>query len=612
MTSTPQGTVVAQIERAAAEFGDRPALGHRNESGWETISWLAYRDAIFRAAAGFVRLGVVPGTGLAILSANRPEWAIADLAAIVSGAIPTGIFVTNTPEQCAYVLDHTEATIAVADNAAAFEKLLAVRGGAPRLKTIVLFELGDLQEAEATAERPAIVSWQRLLETGAEAGTDSDAATMSVLAERVAAQREDDVATLIYTSGTTGSPKGVELTHRNLVWTAWCSAHQTIQIGADDRQLSYLPMAHIAEQMLTLHLPLQHGGCTYFVGALERVPEALREIRPTIFFAVPRVWEKLQTAVEKAIAEAPPFRRRMLGWARRKALAAGYAAQRGGPVGLAAALADRLVLGKVRAKLGLHRVRHAASAAAPISLGTLEFFLSLGVPIFEIYGLSETSGPGTISTPGRFRTGSVGPAMPGLELRLAEDGEILMRGPNIFRGYRKDPEATAAALDAEAWFHSGDIGELSADGFLRITDRKKELLITSGGKKIAPAPIEGRLREIEGVAHAVLVGEQRNFVAALLTLDPATLPTLAGRLGSPATTLAAAARCPLLRAFLGREIERVNGGLARFETVRKFEVLPTEFTVDGGELTPTLKLKRKLVRQKFADRIEEIYSAGGD
>ncbi|MDQ1347182.1 MAG: long-chain acyl-CoA synthetase [Acidobacteriota bacterium] len=602
MKGGAQGTVIAALERAAREFADLPALGRRAETGWETISWRDYRAAVFRAAAGFVHLGVVPGTGLAILSANRPEWAIADLAAIVAGAIPTGIFVTNTPEQCAYVLDHTEATIAVADDRAALGKLLAAHGGAPRLQTVVLFDLGDEAESAATSDRPAIVSWRRLLELGEAAGEGA-------LAERIAAQHEGDVATLIYTSGTTGAPKGVELTHRNLVWTAWCGAHETIRMNPDDRQLSYLPLAHIAEQMLTLHLPLQHGGCTYFVAALDRVSEALREVRPTIFFAVPRVWEKLQSAVGKAIAEAPPLRRRILAWARRQALAAGYAAQRGEKIALAAAFADRLVLGKVRARLGLHRVRHAASAAAPISLGTLEFFLSLGVPIFEIYGLSETSGPGTISTPGRFRTGSVGPAMPGMEIRLADDGEILMRGPNIFRGYRKDAEATAAALDAEGWLHSGDIGELDAGGFLRITDRKKELLVTSGGKKIAPAPIESRLREIEGVAHAVLVGEQRNFVAALLTLDPTALPTLAERLGSSARSLADGARCPLLRAFLGREIERVNGDLARFETVRKFEVLTTEFSVDGGELTPTLKLKRKVVRQKFAERIEKLYTS---
>lgn len=604
MKSAPEETVMAALERAAQEFAERPAFAVRTENGWETTSWQGYRDLVLQAAAGFIELGVVPGTGLAIHSANRPEWAVADLAAIAAGAIPTGIFVTNTPEQCAYVLDHTEASIAVADGPEACAKLIAARGGAPRLTTIVLFDLGGLEEGAATADRPAIVSWQRLLELGRAAGG-------ARVAERIAAQRPDDVATLIYTSGTTGAPKGVELTQRNLVWTAWCGTHRIIHLRSDDRQLSYLPLAHIAEQMLTLHLPLQHGGSTYFVSALERVPEALREVRPTVFFAVPRVWEKLQAAVEKAIAEAPPLRRRILDWARRRALAAGYAAQRGERVGIGAMLADRLVLGKVRAKLGLHRVRHAASAAAPISLGTLEFFLSLGIPIFEIYGLSETSGPGTISTPGHFRTGSVGPIMAGVELRLAEDGEVLMRGPNIFRGYRKDPEATAAAIDAEGWFHTGDIGELDSDGYLRITDRKKELLVTSGGKKIAPAPIENRLREIQGVAHAVLLGEQRNFVAALLTLDPAALPTLTQRLGSPAKTIADAACCPLVRSFLEREIERVNQALARFETVRKFAVLPTEFSVDGGELTPTLKLKRKWVRQKFAGRIDEIYANGG-
>jgi len=592
------GTVIAELERAGREFGERPALARRDAAAWSTISWREYAALVRRAAAGFVALGAEPGTGLAIHSANRPEWAIADLAAIAAGAIPTGIFVTNTPEQCAYVLAHTEARIAVADDAAAVAKLLAARGEGSRLETVVVFD-----ESAVPPDEPRVVSWRRLLELGEAAGEAG-------VRERIAAQRPEDVATLIYTSGTTGTPKGVELTHRNLVWTASTGAHEVLGVRDDDRQLSYLPLAHVAEQMLTLHLPIQHGGCTYFVPALDRVPEALREVRPTIFFAVPRVWEKLQSAVERALGEAPPLKRRLLAWARRRALAAGYAAQRGAPVGLVAALADRLVLGKVRARLGLHRVRHAASAAAPISLATLEFFLSLGIPILEIYGLSETSGPGTISVSGRFRTGSVGPAMPGVEIRLDADGEILMRGPNIFRGYRRDPEATRAALDADGWFRTGDVGEFGADGFLAITDRKKELLVTSGGKKVAPAPIEKRLQQILGVGHAVLVGEQRNFVGALLTLDPAALPTLAERLGSPARSLAEASCCPILHRFLEREVERVNGALARFETVRRFEVLATEFTIDSGELTPTLKLKRKVVYEKFADRIEALYGAG--
>jgi long-subunit acyl-CoA synthetase (AMP-forming) len=597
-----RGTVIETLEQAVKLRGERPAAARRTEQGWETISWREYRDLVFQAAAGFVELGAVPGTGICIHSANRPEWAIADLAAIAAGAIPTGIFVTNTPEQAAYVLAHTEARIAVVDTAAALAKLREARRSAPRLETVVVLDEVDDAAAGPAGADLRVVPWARLLALGAEAGEGA-------VVERLAAQRPEDVATLIYTSGTTGLPKGVELTHANLVHTARVSALEVIRIRDDDRQLSYLPMAHIAEQMLTLHMPIQHGCASYYVPALEKLPQALSEVRPTIFFGVPRVWEKLQAAVEKALAAAPERKRRLVDWARRRTLAAGLAAQSGRRIPFLTALADAVVLGKVRAKLGLHRCRHAASAAAPISRGTLEFFLSLGIPLFEIYGLSETSGPGTISVPGRFKTGKVGPAMPGLDLKLADDGEIWMRGPNVFRGYRNDPEATAAAIDADGYFHTGDIGALDADGFLAITDRKKELLVTSGGKKVAPAPIENRLREIEGVAHAVLVGEQRNFVAALLTLDPGHLPTLAQRLGSPARDLAAASRCPILNAFLSREVERVNGSLARFESVRRFEVLPTEFTIGGGELTPTMKLKRKFVQQKFADRVEEIYAA---
>jgi long-subunit acyl-CoA synthetase (AMP-forming) len=592
-----KGTVIETLERAAEIRGEKPAAARRTENGWETISWRDYRDLVFRAAAGFVKLGAVPGTGICIHSANRPEWAIADLAAIAAGAIPTGIFVTNSPEQVAYVLDHTEARIAVVDGVEALAKLREAKAKAPNLATIIIFDGDDDPEN-------GVVSWKRLLEEGAAAGE-------GVVAERLAAQGPGDVATLIYTSGTTGLPKGVELTHANLVYTARVSALEVIRIREDDRQLSYLPMAHIAEQMLTIHMPIQHGCASYYVPALEKLPQALAEVRPTIFFGVPRVWEKLQGAIEKGLAEAPEGKRKLVDWARRRTLEAGLAAQAGRRIPFLTALADSLVLGKVRAKLGLHRCRHAASAAAPISRGTLEFFLSIGIPIFEIYGLSETSGPGTISYPGRFQTGRVGTAMPGLDLKLAADGEIWMRGANIFRGYRKDPEATAAAIDADGFFHTGDIGVLDADGFLAITDRKKELLVTSGGKKIAPAPIEGRLREIEGVAHAVLVGEQRNFVAALLTLDPGHLPTLAQRLGSPARDHAAAARCPILNAFLSREVERVNGSLARFESVRKFDVLPTEFSIGGGELTPTMKLKRKFVQQKFAERVDELYAGDG-
>jgi long-chain acyl-CoA synthetase len=598
MTS-PERHVIERLERTAAARAEEPALAWRGADGWSTTSWAEYRDLVFRAAAGMIRLGAPAGAGVAIHSANRPEWAIADLAAIAAGAIPTGIFVTNSIEQCAYVVDHTEARLAVVDTPEALEKLLAVRERVPRLATIVL--------VEGESDAPGVVSWRRLLELGAEAGE-------AEVRARLAAAKPDDVATLIYTSGTTGTPKGVELTHANLLYTAGVSIGFAHKLGAGERQLSYLPLAHIAEQMLALHLPLASGACVHFVPSLEALRPALAEIRPTHFFGVPRVWEKLQAGVEAALAEAPPLRRKLVAWARGRALAAARGRQFGGPGGggaFADRLADRVVLAKVRARLGLDRAAFCASAAAPIAQSTLEFFFSLGVPLVEVYGLSETTGVITVSDPASYRIGRVGRTLDGVEMRIADDGEILARGPNIFRGYRNDPEGTRAAIDADGWFHTGDVGEIDAQGFLKITDRKKELLVTSGGKKVAPAPIEKRLQQILGVGHAVLVGEQRNFVAALVTLDAAEVPTLASRVGSAARSVAEASCCPRVRAFLDREIARVNELLARFESVRKFHVLPSEFTIPSGELTPTMKLKRRVVYEKYSDHIESLYAGEG-
>jgi long-subunit acyl-CoA synthetase (AMP-forming) len=593
--SSPARTVIEQLERTAREHAAEPALGWRTAAGWTTTSWSDSRDLVFRAAAGLVRLGVEPGTGVAIHSANRPEWAIADLAAIAAGAVPTGVFVTNSVAQCRYVIDHVEAKVAIVDGPEALTKLLAVRAELPRLETLVL--------VEGESDAPGVVSWARLLELGAETGE-------SAVRERLAAQRPDDVATLIYTSGTTGTPKGVELTHANLLFTAGRAVPLAHRLGQRERQVSYLPLAHIAEQMLALHLPLASGACVHFVPDLDALRQALLEVRPTHFFGVPRVWEKLQAAVEQALESAPPLRRRLLAWARRRALAAGEARQRGPAADLGFTLADRVVLSKVRRRLGLDRAGFCASAAAPISRATLDFFFSLGLPLLEVYGLSETTGVITASWPHDYRIGCVGRPLDGVEMRLAEDGEILARGPNVFRGYRRDPEATRAAIDADGWLHTGDIGRVDAEGFLAVTDRKKELLVTSGGKKVAPAPIEKRLQQILGVGHAVLVGDRRHFVGALLTLDAGAVPTLAGRVGSAARTLAEASCCPRIRAFLDREIARVNEVLARFESVRSFRVLAGEFSIPSGELTPTLKLKRRVVYEKYAGEIERLYGTG--
>jgi long-subunit acyl-CoA synthetase (AMP-forming) len=590
-------TVLSVLAEAARRFPERPAMRVKRDGAWVTTTWRQYQEQAIQVAAGFLDLGLAPGKAVAILGYNRPEWFLADLGAIAAGGVPAGIYTTSTPAQCRYIAAHSEAAIAVVENQEGLERFLAVRDELPDLRAIVVMDpppgggpLGD-----------RVFSWSELLARG-ERGRDRIEALIS-------GQRAADPATLIYTSGTTGEPKAVMLSHRNLVWTAARIA-EAFAVTPDDCGISYLPLSHIAEQVVSLHSPMDRGSCTWFAESLEGLRDNLREVRPTIFFAVPRVWEKIQAAMVAAGASAPPLRRKLVAWARRQGLAAGYADQGAGRRPLLLPVARALVHRKVRERLGFDRLRIASTSAAPIARDTLDFFLSLGIPILEVYGMSECTGPTTFSYPHKYRTGRAGVAIPGTELRTAEDGEILMRGPHVFLGYYKNPQATAETVDGDGWLHSGDVGDIDADGFLRVTDRKKELLITSGGKNIGPAGIEARLKGIAGVAQAVLVGDRRNYVAALLTLDPAWVEAEAGKLGSAARDLAGAASCPAIRAHLQRGIDRINGDLARYESVRRFVVVPAQWTVESGELTPTMKLKRRNVYQRHAADIERLYAEG--
>jgi long-subunit acyl-CoA synthetase (AMP-forming) len=450
-----------------------------------------------------------------------------------------------TPEQARYVADHSGAKVAVVSDEAQERKL----GGT-----------GVRSFARMNA-------WEAFL-AGAERTPDA------ALEERLAALQPGDLATLIYTSGTTGPPKAVMLTHANLAFAAETAA-RVAGTGPDDVLVSYLPLSHVAEQIISVHAPPIAGGTVWFCDDLERIGEVLREARPTIFFGVPRVWEKMQGRIEQTLASAPPLRRRRFAWAVRS---------RG-------KLADRLVLAKVRAALGLDRARLCVTGAAKMSRLTLDFFDSLGIPVLDAWGLSESTAAGAANQPSARKPGTVGRAEEGVEIRIASDGEILMRGPHVFAGYYKDPAATQEALDAEGFLHTGDVGELDADGYLRITDRKKELLITSGGKNVSPQNLEGLLGRIPGVAQAVVVGDGRKYLAALI------VPEKPER-----------AQDPDFVAHVEREIGKVNAGLARYETIKRFRVLPAQFSVDSGELTPTLKLKRKVVAQKYAREIDELFS----
>ncbi len=534
-------TTIGSFFETARRHHGRLAWKHGSrEWTWDE----AARD-VRRVARSLIALGVKPGQTVAIMGPNRPEWLMADLGALAAGAVPVPIYPTLTAEQARYIANHAEATVAIVADEGQREKL--------RDTSVRAFGL--------------MTAWNDFLAAG-------ERTPEGAVDTRMRQIEPDGLATLIYTSGTTGPPKAVMLTHDNLVH----AADIAVRVGHttdEDVLVSYLPLSHVAEQVISVHGPTVAGGAVWFCDQLDKLGEVLQQARPTIFFGVPRVWEKLQARIEETVRKAPKLRQRIFAWARRS---------RG-------RLADRVVLSKVRAALGLDRARLCVTAAAKMPPATLDFFDSIGLQILDVWGMSETTGIGTGNTVEARKRGTVGRPEEGVEIRIAPDGEILTRGPHLFRGYYKDEAATREAIDPDGWLHTGDVGEVDAEGFLRITDRKKDLLITSGGKNVSPQNIEILLGRIPGVAQAVVVGDARKYLGALIVpevLEKATDPMFVEQ--------------------VGREIDKVNGQLARFETIKKFKILPAQFSVDGGELTPTLKLKRKVVAQKYAKEIEELFT----
>ena len=570
---------------------DAPALHFLRNGHWDALSWREYHEQVRLAGRALIALGVAAGEHVTIIGFNCVEWFVADVGAIAAGAVPAGIYTTSTAEQCRYVAHHCSARVAFVENAEQLAKFREIRHQLPSLAAVVVMR-------EEPPGNDAL-SWSEFLALGQT--VDEQA-----LDARIAAQREDDVCTLIYTSGTTGVPKAVMLSHANITWVLG-QASRLVDMRPGDDIVSYLALSHVAEQLFSLHSNAVLGTSIWFAESLETVGDALRAARPHHFLAVPRVWEKIQAKMESAGAKNSPVKKRIVAWARRVGLDAGYAHQDGRRRPLLYPVAKRLVFSKVRVALGLDRARTLVTGAAPIARGTLDFFLSLGLPLLEVYGMSECTAITTCCTPERYRTGKAGYVLPGTEVRVADDGEICMRGPHIFKGYLGDPAATAAAIDVDGWLHSGDIGAVDDDGFVEITDRKKELIITSGGENIPPQLVEGQLKSIGVVSQAVLIGDRRRYLAALLTLDPDQILAVASLAGSRARTPAEAATCAKFAAYLQHEIDRVNKRLARVQTVKRFAVLENELSIEGGELTPTMKVKRKVVSEKYAAVIERMY-----
>ena len=591
MTKT---TIMDVMGETVAKHGPNIALKVKRNGAWESTTWREYYHQVKTTARAFMALGLESGKAVNILGNNCPQWFISNLAAIFAGAVPGGIYTTSSPEQCRFIAGHSEANIVVVEDAGQLAKFKSIWHDLPQLKAVVLMTGADDDER--------IYAWEDLPPlAGKVPETDLD--------DRMEGQAPEDCCTLIYTSGTTGDPKGVMITHDNATWTA----RQAVAVtGArpNDEIISYLPLSHIAEQVVSLLVPLSVGCTTWFAESMDKLGDNLREVRPTLFVGVPRVWEKIQAKMVEAGARNSGLKRKIAAWARTKGLANGYARQEGKPAPALFGLAHTLVFAKVRERLGFDRCRLFISTAAPISQDTLEFFMSLDIPVTEVYGMSECTGPATVSLPEphQYRTGWAGPPLPGTEIAVSASGEVLMRGRHVFKGYFKNEAATRETLDAEGWLHSGDVGTIDDKGFLKITDRMKELIVTAGGENVPPQVLEGKYKSIPVLNQVVVIGDRRKHMAALFTLDPVKVEAVAAAAGSTAVTTAEAAACPHFQAYLQGEVERINATLPRAWGVKKFVVLPEELSIEGGELTPTMKLKRRVVYRKYAQEIERLYA----
>ncbi|HEY3066675.1 MAG TPA: long-chain fatty acid--CoA ligase [Methylomirabilota bacterium] len=580
--------------------GDQPAQQTKQQGAWAALTWQQVGDAVREVALGLIALGREKGDAVALLSTSRAEWVHADFAIMSAGCVTVPIYPTYPPDLIAYVVNDSGARTLIVEDPAQLAKALEVRAEMPRLDSIVVITGYD-----APQPPKSVMTWGTLRRLGRE----QESAHKSTLAERVASTASDDIATLVYTSGTTGPPKGVVQTHRNHV-AALRASGETTPVTPGWTHLLFLPLAHSFGRLESF-LGVHEGLTTAFAESLDKMPENLREVRPHFICSVPRVFEKVYAKVLAGVEAGSPLKQKIFRWAIGVGRQVSRLQQEGKPIPpaleLKRRLAHKLVFAKLHAALG-GRLQWAVSGGAPLARDIAEFFHAAGILILEGYGLTETCPVGTFNRPTRFKFGSVGQPLPGVDLKIASDGEILVKGPNVAtRGYFKQPQATADVFTPDGWFHTGDIGRIDADGFLFITDRKKDLIVTAGGMNIAPQNIENMLKADPFISQVMVYGDRRPYPVALVTVNPDELGKFAREQGILTTDAAGLARHPKVMERVGRTVEEKNTQLQSYAKIKKFAVLPADFTQDGGELTPTLKVKRKVVAEKYRSVIDDLY-----
>jgi long-chain acyl-CoA synthetase len=601
-TTHGKDTLPKLFRHVVRERGEKVAMREKHLGVWRSVTWREYGEKAKQAGLGLVSLGLKPKDVVSITADNCPEWLYTDMGVLSVGGVTNGIYTTDSAKQVEYIVNDSGTRFYFAENDEQLDKILEVRERCPKLVKIIVFDMDGLHEFKDAQ----VISFDELLKLGAEYDRTHSGAydKMADLAQ------PNDLAILVYTSGTTGPPKGAMLSHRNIIFQIG-AADLIVKLNENDQLLSFLPLCHIAERTFSVLNPLGHGATVNFAESIDTVPENIREVAPSLFFAVPRIWEKFYSGVALRMKEATPLGQLAYKWAIGVGMKLAEARLEGkAPDGwdkLMFRTADFLVLDNIKRSMGLHRARAAATGAAPIAPDLIKWYMALGVDMREGYGQTENCATATMMPNHKIKLGTVGMARPDTEVKISPEGEILLKGPHVFLGYYNNPQKTAETI-VDGWLHTGDVGFIDNEGFLKITDRMKDIIITAGGKNITPSEIENQLKFSPYISDAVVIGDKRKFLTCLIMIDQETVAQFAQERNVPFTNFASLCRTKEVQELIEHEVNQVNKQFARVETIKRFRLIEQILTPEDDELTPTMKLKRSFVNQKYKEMIDGMYA----